>query len=290
MSEPYAALAHLALNVERPRTEWLNMGDWSRARTFPDACAALTRRLHDAARLPPHARLLDVGHGCGDSLLLLLDERAPHTLHGVTSLAAHAQRAQARTGDRATVHCADAVAWLAQTPHTYDAVLALDCAYHFADRPAFFRAAHAALAPRGTLALVDLVAAHPYPTDAAFGASSLPAPTHPPRAWARAKHRVACALSGTPPQSFVSIDTYRTQLADAGFAPDAVEATDISADVFPGFAHFLTHLGTGDERVWRAGSSLQLYALRLFGRVVAQWARGGNTGLVRCVLVVATKR
>lgn len=290
MSESYAALAHLALNAERPPTEWLNMGDWSAADTFPQACAALARRLHDAAHLAPHARVLDVGHGCGDSLLLLLHERAPHTLHGVTSLEAHAQRAQTRVGARAAVHCADAVAWLAHTAHTYDAVLALDCAHHFADRPAFFRAAYAALAPGGTLALVDLVAAYPYPTDAAFGASSLPPPTRRPGAWARAKHRVACALSGTPAQSFVSIDTYRAQLADAGFARDAIEASDVSADVFPGFAHFLTHLGTGDERAWRGGSTLQRYALHRFGRVVAQWARGGDAGLVRCVLVVATKR
>lgn len=233
-----------------------------------------------------------MGHGCGDSLLMLQD-RAPRCLHGVTSLEAHARRAQVRTRPDTKVHCAEAVAWLAATTHTYDTILALDCAYHFADRPAFFRAAHDALAPGGTLALVDLVAAWPYADDGAddgaFHASTLPPPTRAPSYVRTGAHRLACMLTRTPAHAFVSFDTYRAQLRAAGFDA-ALEMHDISADVFPGFAHFLQQLGTGSERLWRGGSGLQTLALHAFGRVVAQWAHGGDVGYVRCGLIVARKR
>lgn len=52
MAESYAALGHLALNAERPASEWLNMGDWSTAQTFPTACRG-TQRASPSARAAP---------------------------------------------------------------------------------------------------------------------------------------------------------------------------------------------------------------------------------------------
>ena len=108
--------------------------------------------------IPPHARILDIGHGCGDSLLVLAKQYEPACLHGVTSVPAHAHRARERLGHRATVWCADVVRWIRsdQATHSiYDVILALDCAYHFSDRAEFFRDAYARLAPGGTLAPVS---------------------------------------------------------------------------------------------------------------------------------------
>ncbi|WFD39791.1 uncharacterized protein MJAP1_002772 [Malassezia japonica] len=167
---------------------------------------------------------------------------------------------------------------------SYDTILALDCAYHFPSRPAFFKSAYARLAPGGTLALVDLVSAWPYPNAAQCTPSSLAPPTHAPALWKRAMHRITCALSGTPPGSFIPLDTYAQQLHDAGF--EHVDMADISDAVFPGFSTFLKRLGTDAE--WRGGR-LELRGLRVFGSVVGQWASGGDVGMVRCALITAKK-
>lgn len=248
--------------------------------------AALAELLHSAAGIAPGARVLDVGHGCGDSLLLL-SRHSLHCLHGVTSLPAHAQRAQARLGDKAKVWCADAVDWLAQNEGaaTYDVILALDCAYHFPDRALFFQRAQKRLRPGGRLALIDLVAAWPYPAPStSFTPSPIKAPTHPPRLGMRLQHWMTCYLSGTPTQSMIPCASYMDQLHTAGFL--SIHMEDISHNVFPGFASFLQSLGINDQ-AWRGGTSAQWTALRAFGRVVHTWAQGGDTGMARCVLVVA---
>lgn len=231
--------------------------------------------------------MLDVGHGCGDSLLLL-SRGSLSCLHGVTSLPVHAQRAQQRLGNQAQVWCADAVDWLAQDDgaDAYDVILALDCAYHFHNRALFFERAHRRLKPGGRLALVDLASAWPYPeTSSSFTPSTLPAPMHPPSWGKRVQHWMTCYLSGTPTQSMVPCSTYMEQLQTAGFS--IIQLRDISHDVFPGFSTFLQGLGI-DDQAWRAGSQMQWAALRAFGRVVHTWAQGGDTGMARCVLVVAT--
>lgn len=291
--ESYSALSHLALNVVPPSTEWLNMGYWEDAHTFPEACRALAVQLHEAARIPAQAKILDVGHGCGDSLLLLL-EREPCVLHGVTSMPLHAYRAQQRVGNRATVWCADAVEWLASSASsstTYDVILALDCAYHFTDRSTFFRNAYKRLAPGGTLALVDLVGAWPYPsndTKALFQRSSLPPPSHAPSVWSTLKQRVTCYLSGTNPTAFISFADYEELLRKEKFL--CITMQDISHSVFPGFGSFLQNIGGEGEKAWRGGGMWQWKALRAFGHVVNSWAQGGDSGMVRCGLIVARKQ
>ena len=257
----------------------------SRYVLYPSRVAALAQFLHQAAQIPPDARILDVGHGCGDSLLLLAETYKPACLHGVTFEAAHAQQARQRLGERATIWCADAVEWLKNSVDTYDTVLALDCAYHFSDRADFVRTASQRLAPGGTLALVDLVGAWPYPAWLT-PAPNVPAPSGRPTLWERVQHYVICRLSRANPHAFISFDAYRALLHEAHL--DVVDVRDISHDVFPGFAAFLQGLGVHD-RAWRGGSVWQRWALRAFGSVVQKWAHGGDTGHVRCSLWVARK-
>lgn len=226
-----------------------------------------------------------MGHGCGDSLLLLAEQYKSACLHGVTFEAAHAQQARQRLGERATIWCADAVEWLMDSADTYDTILALDCAYHFSDRAAFLRTATEHLAPGGTLALVDLVGAWPYPTWLT-PAPSVPAPRRRPTVWERVQHYMVCTLSRTNPRAFISFDAYRDLMNKAHL--DVVDVRDISHDVFPGFAAFLQGIGVHD-RAWRGGSVWQWWALRAFGSVVQRWAQGGDTGYVRCGLFVARK-
>ncbi|PWN53746.1 hypothetical protein IE53DRAFT_309695 [Violaceomyces palustris] len=308
-SEAYEGLESLALNAKRPETEWMNMGLWctpatgSSEKSFPEACEALAKLMHRSAELKPQSSILDVGHGNGDSLLLLKRNWNPAVLHGVTSLRANARRAEerlseeiGRTGDdgsEAAVWCQDAVKWLSKTGQgleKYDAILALDCMYHFPDRAEFLRLAYDRLEPGGVLATIDLFSSWPRPRRLEnFKESCLPPPIRPPTLLQRFKHRLVCMMTGVPPAALWSFDRYAAELERSGFHPSNVQMKDISADVFPGFSAFLQGLGRGSEKAWRGGSWPMIFGLQRFGDVVASWAKGGDEGLVRCGLVVARK-
>lgn len=51
--DAYASIAHLALNVTPPRTQWMNMGLWTQQdASFPDACQGTPSRPHASQRWP----------------------------------------------------------------------------------------------------------------------------------------------------------------------------------------------------------------------------------------------
>lgn len=264
---------------------------------FPLACKRLTELLYKQAGLTSSSAILDVGHGSGDSLLLLANEYSPRILHGVTAVKGHALRAQARlrkhssSSSAVQVYHEDAVQFLNRSnEQTYDYIFALDCAYHFQTRKEFLRLCHKRLRPGGKVALVDLAASHPYPTSTSVftPSPSLPPPKRPRASRSsRIKHLVTTTLSGVPLGNLVPIDQYHAHLLLAGF--DDVSIQDTSHLVFPGFARFLSGYGKGDEAAWRGGGALQGIALRSFGSIVQDWSRGGNDGMVRSVLVVAAK-
>ena len=109
----------------------------------------------------------------------------------------------------------------------------VDCAYQFvvavgADdsfdtRRQFFDRAHASLAPGGTLALADPV---------------LPAPQAALPTWLRVVLWMMMRGGAAPWANFVSKDEYAAELRAAGF--DDVAVQDISSDVFPGLAEFIS--------------------------------------------------
>ncbi|KAK0526853.1 hypothetical protein OC834_002542 [Tilletia horrida] len=317
--ELYGDMNHVSFNVRPPSTAWLNMGWWESEDTFfVDACEELARRLHATAALPENPRILDVGCGSGDSLLLLQRTSHPSVLHGVTSLPSHASfarkrlRAQSGISDEKDtshdVHCADAVRWLQQPsaprieqgryPEGYHAIFALDCAYHFNDRPTFFQHAFNALQPGGTLALLDLALAFPYPDATSSSrayqfksAQKIPPPKRAPTRMQSVMHTIGCASASTPTSHFVPIDTYAAQLAHVGFTPSEVVIQDVSVEVLAGFARFLCSIGNAEEAAWRASPpALMTLGLRMVGKhVVSKWAAGGDAGMLRCVLVFAKK-
>ncbi|KDN44104.1 S-adenosyl-L-methionine-dependent methyltransferase [Tilletiaria anomala UBC 951] len=298
-TETYAILDHVFLNVRAPTSEWLNMGWWEDSNVqFSEAAERLaTKVLERVPALKPSPRILDVGHGCGDSLLLIHELLRPAVLHGVTSLPKQAKRAQVRTQGKATIFCADATSWLEQSGEQYDVIVAIDCAYHFPDRQRFFKACAAHLKSGGHLVLFDLVGSWPYPPSKnpeeigeealdSFLASSLPPATRAPSLLDIFKHRLACLMTSTPFRNLCPLSSYQEQLRHAGFCNSSI--ADVSHAVFPGFARFLRGLGRGGEQAWRKGSPVQLAGLHTFGQVVEKWAQGGNAGLVRGVIVRAT--
>ncbi|KAF8216165.1 S-adenosyl-L-methionine-dependent methyltransferase, partial [Mycena galopus ATCC 62051] len=202
---------------------------------------ALALKLVEAARCKPGGRVLDVGHGTGESLILLLTHPSvprPSHLTGITSLAAHHRRSQARVARLnqpvpVDLHASDAVYRPGARGHPldpsssdeskYDTILALDCAYHFRSRAAFLRQAHARLRPGGAVALADICFAN--------GALD---------GWWT---RFVVGSGVMPRENRISADEYVALMREIGFTE--VELEDITADVFPGFVAFLATRGVG---------------------------------------------
>ncbi|EPQ30943.1 uncharacterized protein PFL1_01841 [Pseudozyma flocculosa PF-1] len=94
--DAYSNLSALALNTRRPEAEWMNMGFWRDTADFSTAARQLAEVLYSAAGVASGSRILDVGCGTGDSVLLLRERYGPKTLHAVTFL----ERDAARTAQR----------------------------------------------------------------------------------------------------------------------------------------------------------------------------------------------
>ncbi|KAJ3737171.1 S-adenosyl-L-methionine-dependent methyltransferase [Lentinula guzmanii] len=266
-NDPYG-LFHLSLNKrsgedenDSPKTEWLNMGYWKvniaeikhdfhRFETKP-----LALKLIQAANCKEGGSLLDVGHGTGESLILLLTHPfvpRPGHLTGITSLPLHHERSLERlkrlapaTDTKISLHAGDAVykQESSATDHPlnpsssarFDSILALDCAYHFRTRETFLCQAFRQLSPAGRIALADICFANELPMN-----------------WqARVIRRV---LRLMPRENVISINEYVGRLEQIGY--EDVKVEDISEDVFPGFVSFLKPRGLG---WWIFGSVLCCY-------------------------------
>ncbi|PFH54530.1 hypothetical protein AMATHDRAFT_185138 [Amanita thiersii Skay4041] len=245
-ADPYG-LFHLSLNQSSENksgvTEWLNMGYWKDTEIFPEACRALALKLCQAAKRKKGDRILDVGHGTGESLIFLLTDPAiprPARIVGITSLDAHHRRSKERISRlqvsedtfNVLLYLGDAVCRntvSAEHPlkpengQVFDTVLALDCAYHFDTRRAFLSQAMAKLDVGGRIALADMcfVSHH---------------------AWIKWITRTLRLLPG---DNIVTVDEYAAMMTQLGY--NEVEIEDITDEVFPGFLKFLRSQGVG----WR---------------------------------------
>lgn len=149
---------------------WGNLGLWP-APDYAHACAALARLLGHAAGLQPGARVLGVGCGAGDELLLWAQEFGAAQVLGLEPDPALAAAASRFAGPGVEVRT---LPWWALASHTgpaesFDAVVCVDAAYHFSPRPAFLAAAWRALRPGGRLAFTDLVRDPPAPGAGEWG-------------------------------------------------------------------------------------------------------------------------
>ncbi|KAK4331124.1 methyltransferase type 11, McyJ-like protein [Rhodotorula toruloides] len=265
----------LLLNLAEPQTRWFNMGYWdTHTDSFADACAQLCRKVAQAARLEPHQRICEVGYGSGDSTLLLAREFSPKSYVGLTSLHSQCETAKRRAAeaglpaDQFRLLQGDAATDLAQFPSSsVDAVLAVDCAYHFNTRSSFLSSAHALLSPGGSIALTDLL----------LPSAPLPLTSH-------LLLRILFLLAKAPWSNFLTPASYLAQLEAHGF--EGVEMVDISESVWPGFCEFVRgrdeRMGGVFGRKWRS--------LGRYGRVV-EWYSGVRSGRpkLRFYLVSARK-
>ncbi|KAI0051694.1 S-adenosyl-L-methionine-dependent methyltransferase [Auriscalpium vulgare] len=247
-SDPYGTF-HLSLNrrpgqIGLPTTEWLNMGYWEDTEVFREACEALALRLCSSARLTTGGRVLDVGHGSGDSLLLHLSHPSvprPKLLFGITSLPSHHARAQQRVsfllsdtsglrdqtevvllpGDAVWRHPSPSHPFSDKQEAQFDTILALDCAYHFRTRTLFLQQSFERLAPGGHIALADICFAE----EPSTFTTTL----------------VSRVLGIMPRENMISRDAYIQDMEKLGYTDVSLE--DITRSVFPGFRRYLKTQG-----------------------------------------------
>jgi SAM-dependent methyltransferase len=130
------------------------------------------------------------------------------------------------------LHCGDAVYRPGCRSHPldplcegqFDAILALDCAYHFRPRVEFLRQAYGGLKPGGSVALADIC----------FTPGALQT------RWTRF---VTAVLRLMPRENMISTDEYVAQMREIGYRE--IQLEDITEDVFPGFISFLATRGIG---------------------------------------------
>jgi cyclopropane fatty-acyl-phospholipid synthase-like methyltransferase len=145
----------------------VHWGYWPDVRTatgsigdFAQAAERLSRRVCDAASVRDGMRILDVGCGLGGTLASLNSRFHDVDLVGVNidsrQLGYARQQVNPRPGNRVAYITADACE-LPFASESFDAVLAVECIFHFPSRARFLKEARRLLRPGCLLALSDFV-------------------------------------------------------------------------------------------------------------------------------------
>lgn len=159
-------LSELALNSEGQ--SWGNLGYWiDGERNYSRACRTLALKLGEAADLNERSVIFDAGFGCGDQLLLWLNQFKALDICGINISGSQTQKAKSlltkarhanKSASIATADIDHEDKWSAVVgDRNISHILALDCVYHFPSRVHFFDQSSSYLKPGGKLALTDFL-------------------------------------------------------------------------------------------------------------------------------------
>ncbi|WP_252178125.1 methyltransferase domain-containing protein [Endozoicomonas sp. 4G] len=202
---------------------WRLIGYWRETSDYGQACSELAGLLADKACLSNQDKVLDVGFSSYDQLLVWLD------YYQVESLTALAETEQLLAGAQDQCHHYDQLklvrgheAELAKLDaDSFDKLLALDCAYHFDNKPRFFNNARKVIKEGGSLTLTDMVLSRPFKD--------------------RMEQRMVNLLArscGISVEGLMTQQKYEYHLQEAGF--EKIECVDISQDVLSGFCFWFS--------------------------------------------------
>jgi erythromycin 3''-O-methyltransferase len=137
---------------------WLNLGLWEGDGGNPAEAPVAVRRLVErlAGELPSRGAILDVGNGLGEQDPLIAEVTDPARLVAVNITGAQlAAGREALERANALPVNADAVR-LPFRPSSFDGVISVEAAFHFASRRRFFDEAFRVLRPGGILSMSDV--------------------------------------------------------------------------------------------------------------------------------------
>jgi SAM-dependent methyltransferase len=311
--------APLLLNLERdPHNDtwrlastWCNLGLWPEPprsqlaavpppAPFRHACEALALAVGERAGLKPGDAVLDCGVGYADQTALWATHFRVASVLAVERSAVHvaaarsAQREGRLAGGDVVELCVGsatelptAVAATERAPTLFDAVLCLDCAYHFDSRAKFLASAGALLRPGGRFAAADLIVADGEVETRGANAGVVSALLGACRRWCRrwcrrGARRAVAALCDIPRANLHNAAQYAASLKEAEL--DDVLIEDISSRVFASFAAHADSQRVALRGRLRYGESAFLW---MIGRLFTLVARHR---LFAAVLVSARKR
>lgn len=198
---------------------YLNLGYWENASTYDAACEALAELLGQHAKLNFADQILDVGCGFGDADHYWLNRFNPSSIVAINITENQIAVAKQRfTDERLQFKLADATS-LSFDDSSFTKILALETAFHFEPREAFFSEAARMLKPGGILALADII--------------SVNNPSNFIRRWIERRGR---ALWQTPECNVYGQEAYTARLKAAGFKD--IQMLSISEYVFGPFKQF----------------------------------------------------
>ncbi len=207
---------------------YLNLGYWHDAVNFDQASDALALLVGETARIGSGDTVLDCGFGFGDQDILWAQKLSPKRIVGLNiseSQVAVAQRRVAEMGleDRIDLRLGSATEMPLES-NSVDKVVAVECAFHFCTREAFFREAYRVLRPGGRLVTADII---PMPAVSGYTA--------------RLEQQMSWALTAgkfaIPAQNAYTRPTYHSKLASSGF--EQIQVESIRDKVYAPLHHYL---------------------------------------------------
>ena len=153
---------------------WLNLGLWHGDGSDPDEAPVAVRRLVEtlAAELPKDGSILDVGNGLGAQDPLIAERAAPSRLVVLNVTRSQLVAGRARLEEVGALAVNGDAARMPLRDDSFDGVISVEAAFHFASRRRFLAEAFRVLRPGGVLSMSD-IATNRMPRGPVEGAAAL---------------------------------------------------------------------------------------------------------------------